>query len=446
MIKEKHLSSISVATMCGLLIIWVLPNTLFLRHVFLGLGSIAGILLIINNSKKLFIPKKGLIPLVLLLSLFLWVGIHYEFFSLNQKLEFSEIKGLWVRVFLGCIMAFGCGISLSHYPNLRKYFFIAVFSVPLINICTYLLASLSHGAFVNPQKFVFALLFSKIETAYFGAIASSIAVANLIYLFVGGSDRDKLLNVVVNLMGLALVLISALVSNTKNGIAISVALVFVLATFIVTNTIFNKKISKKLSLALTLIILVFTGSIWHAHKSFAYMGWDTLYEDAKFAINVDENKYWQLGLDKELPLNDSGRPISINTYERFAYASVGIKLLRAYPLGYGSINRSFPELLDIAQYSHIHQGQVHSGWIDFGLAFGIPGLLCVLGSIFSAIYFLAKKFNQLNLIAIMILGMLLPFCLISEICYKQYFESVIFFIALCISFLVCSQDKIYVND
>lgn len=446
MIKEKYLSIISVAAVCGLLIIWVLPNTLFLRHIFLGLGSIAGIFLIIGNSKQIFSQGIRLTPLLSLLCLFVWVGVHYCFFSLNQVLELSEIKGLWVRTFLGSIAAFGLGISLSHFKNLRKYFFIAAFSVPAVNIFTYMIASLSSGELINPQHFVFALLFSKIETAYFGAIASSLAVANLIYYFINGLYKTKVLSIMMCFFGLVLVLISAIISNTKNGIAISLSLVFLLFICIIVNGIFNKKISKKLSLTVALCILIFSSIIWQTHKSFAYKGWDTLYEDARFAVDVEKNTYWQLGLDKELPLNSSGNSISINTYERFAYASIGVRLLKIYPLGYGSVNRSFPELLDLAKYSHVHQGQVHSGWIDFGLAYGFPGLFFIFCSILTAMYWLTKNFNQLNLIALTILGMLLPFSLISEISYKQYFESVIFFITLCISLLLCNNQKNVTND
>jgi hypothetical protein len=83
-----------------------------------------------------------------------------------------------------------------------------------------------------------------------------------------------------------------------------------------------------------------------------------------------------------------------------------------------------------------HLGQIHSGWIDFGLAFGIPGLAIVFLTLLSTIYIGLRNRFYSNLVPVVICITLIPFCLIAETSYKQYFESLIFFIAVSASLVV----------
>ena len=44
--NENYLAKICLASVCTLLAIWVLPNTIVIRHVLLGIGFISGACLI----------------------------------------------------------------------------------------------------------------------------------------------------------------------------------------------------------------------------------------------------------------------------------------------------------------------------------------------------------------------------------------------------------------
>ncbi len=177
-IAETKLADISVASVCLLLLIWVLPDTIALRNILLAIGGICGVALIKNNWNYFNHFSLRVAPLYLVLALFIWVLIHYAFFSLNKQLELSEIKSLWLRTFAGLLMAIGLAIALHKNSHLRKYFLFSLFFVPIINLVAYGYASYLNGGLVKPNNFVF-FLFAKIETAYFGALAASIAVANL---------------------------------------------------------------------------------------------------------------------------------------------------------------------------------------------------------------------------------------------------------------------------
>lgn len=440
-ITEKQFATASVGSIFGLLFIWVVPNTIALRHVLLVCGCLSAIGLICFSWDKLKTAGSKSLPLLCIFSLFVWVLIHYTFFSLNPELEFSEIKGLWMRSLVGVIAAIGLGIAIVKYSRLRVYFYIALFSTPFINVASYCWASYLNHGLVKPNDFV-RFLFTKIETAYFGAIAAAVATGNLIPLVLGRVDKSEALQILWWLIGLALVLISALVSSTKNGIAIALGLCLLLASVVLISSILRKGGSKALSAIVLVVIVLLSVGVWESHKSLAYRGWDTVFEDAALGLDIDKNKQWQKREGTvPAPLNSTGTEAAMNTYIRFSYIAVGSRLITQYPLGYGSINRSFKGMQEYAQIPHEHEGQVHSGWIDFGLAFGIPGLLLIFTSMLSIIYFGLKSKSSVALPWVIFCLAFIPFGLIAEITWKQYFEATIFFLTVGSTVIIFTGNK-----
>jgi hypothetical protein len=415
-----------------LMLIWVLPNTIALRHFLLAIGAISGFFLIKENWSNFKTLRCQLIPLYAILGLFLWVGIHYCFFSLNPVLELSEIRGLWLRTILGSLMAVGLGVALIQFQDLRKYFYVSVFAVPVINILAYLYDSYLHGGLINPNAFIF-FLFAKIETAYFGGIAVAVSVASIVFCIFNPKIPKLYSQISLFSTGILLVLISDMISNTKNGILIAVLMCFLLVSIVFFHSIFfaGNRNTKFLGITVATLILIGVGLVWHAHKQLAYKGWDTVIQDARVAMDIDKNRQWQYTEGtRPLPLNSSGLQPAVNTYSRVAWAMVGMRLISMYPWGYGSINQSFKGL---QTYFNIYQengGQAHNGWIDFGMAFGIPGLLIFFTVIVSTIFFAFLRPSRLSLMAMMICIVLALFCAIAEMSYKQYFESMVFFLTL----------------
>ncbi len=419
-----------------LLFIWVVPETIALRHVLLAIAFLASLMVIKANAELFIRMKAAIFPLAVLSLLFVWVGIHYLFFSLNPELELKEIRSLWVRTALGFLAAIGLGISLRKYPELMKFFYFAVFFTPILNIGAYFYASYLKGAFLHPGAIVW-FLFTKIETAYFGAIAGAVAVGNLIHLLITSAAKEKKMSVFLFSSGLILVMVSAILSSTKNGVAIQVFLYLFLAialggSYVASRQFFNLK-----NLAVIGLILLTLGFAAHVHQKSASVGWNSIFADVAVAIDIDQHTQWQkVEGTVATPLNYLGNPAASNTYYRAAYAAAGIRLIGMYPLGYGSINQSFVGMQKHAGIQSEHFGQIHSGWIDFGLAFGIPGLVIVFLTLLSTIYLGLRSRLQTNLVPVVICITLIPFCLIAETSYKQYFESLIFFIALSASLVV----------
>ena len=420
----------TMAAVFALLFIWVVPETIALRHVLLAIAFLASLMVIKANAELFIRVKAAIFPLAVLSLLFVWVGIHYVFFSLNPELELKEITSLWVRTALGFVAAVGLGISLRKYPELMKFFYLGVFLTPILNVGSYFYASYLKGAFLPPGAILF-FLFAKIETAYFGAIAGAVAVGSLIKILTMPNITNNLKKIIFASFGLLLVTFSSIASNTKNGVAILIFLYIFLVIVLCTYYILNKNIFSVRHLGVVILILVIVGCVVQYHKSTASKGWESLFDDFAVAVDIDKNKQWQKFEGTVLtPLNSQGNLSPSSTYYRAAWATVGAHLVLKYPFGYGSINQSFVELQKYAGIQNENIGQTHSGWIDFGLAFGIPGLAIIFLTLLSTIWFGLRSRPYSNLVPVLICITLMPFGLIAEISYKQYFESLIFFIAL----------------
>ncbi len=413
--------------------VWVLPHTIALRNILLVLGFIFSISYLASRDNKLLF-NKALAPLLLLIALFIWVIIHFLFFSMNPDLELKEIRSLWLRAGFGVIIAVALAFIVKESPWGKIWFFVALSFTPIINLAVYGHHSYLKGALIVPYEFYAKFLFNKIESAFFGAIAISV--------FLGWSfsclvKKQSVKNIAVELilfLACFLFVISSLVSASKNGVTVSLSL-FALFYCTLLYLVFFKSNRRLKYLSVMIIFIGVFITFAKLHKSSASSGWETLFVDLKVAVQTEKNQNWR-GLGAPIPINENGTVVAVNTYERVAWATVGWSLIKQEPLGYGSINHSFKGMLDYQNITHNVPGQTHSGWTDFALAFGIPGLAIIIFSQLMIIYFGLKRRNNWDLVAVWICLALLPMGMIAEICYKQYFEATLFFIAFAAT-LVC---------
>ena len=431
----EFLTAICVLSVAGLLTIWVLPNTIALRHILLGIGLVSSMAIIIKSNFFKGRRTLEMLPLLLLLLIFIWVLIHFWFFSLNPILEWQELKSIWLRV-LGCsIIAVGLSLSLRLNDRLKPYFFISLFIISWINLGAYLYLSYQQGSLMLPSTFVYAFVFKKIEAAFFGVIAISVACASLVDLISKKYDQKSLILSVFWFLGITSAIVSSIVANTKNGVAVSLGLCFLLALTLVFRAIFLRGHFKwRLAVPALLVLLILIGG-WKVHTHFASQGWNALWEDTNISSQLDQHNFWRYNsshwnkvVGESFPRNHLGIPVAGNTYERVSWATEGLILISEYPMGYGSINRSFVGMLNHANVQQELDSQTHSGWIDFGLAFGVPGLLIFLSVFIATAWRGLHVGGQFGLIAVWLIIGLIPFGIVAEICYKHNFEILMFFI------------------
>ena len=429
-LKQKLLSKLIVYCASLLFLIWVIPETIALRNVLLVIGGLLSVLIFIVNFSKVKLNVLLLTPSFIL---FLWALIHYLFFSLNKTLEMQELSGLWVRTFFGALFAVGLAISISKSISLRNVLFIAFFSTPIINILAYLYWSYHLGYFILPNEFV-RLLFTKVETAYFGTLSAALAFG-FIFSEYKKYDSTNFIKLVPYIVGIMISLISASLSDSRTGIALTLMITITTMLLFLKNIFIRKFGNIYLNFAIVTLLVVLVSGWWNVTQPLTQRKWDLNFiADGKEGFDVVNNTQWQFGEGLVLtPINDLGNHSVSSTYYRIAWATVGLKLIGSYPTGYGSINRSFSGLLDYGKIYHENSGQTHSGLIDFGLAFGFPGLIILFATIFFILFIGLKRADVLNCIAISLTIFISGLFIVSELCWKQYFESLIFIYTFCLA-------------
>jgi len=438
-LKDKYLyysSTTCLISVIGLLCIWVLPGTIAFRHVLLGLGFVSALFVI--KKSRFFIGKNvsEMAPLFFLFLLFAWPLLHYVLFSLNPALELQELKSIWMRGFIGAVTAIGLSIALRLNPHLKPYFFVSLFAVSWINLAAYSYLSYEAGAFLLPADFVSKFVFKKIEAAFFGVIAISIACANLVTLLYQKPNKKLFFYIALWFFAITTAIISSLVANTKNGVATALGLCVLLGLTLMYRTCFKAGVSKTSILVPVAFVCLLLLASWKVHVQFASQGWSTLIEDIQISSQLDKHNFWRFNgqhwnkvQGESFPKNSQGLPVAGNTYERVSWATQGLLLISQYPMGYGSINRSFVGMLNHAEIQQELESQTHSGWIDFGLAFGVPGLVILLFLFITIIYKGMCHCDQFGLMGTWLIIGFIPFGLIAEINYKHNFEIFLFFLA-----------------
>ena len=97
-----------------------------------------------------------------------------------------------------------------------------------------------------------------------------------------------------------------------------------------------------------------------------------MFEDMAISAQIDTHNAWK-GTGAALPLRKDGTPVAGNTYERVAFATLGMRLIALNTLGNGSL-RSFRDDVKKIEPNYNNHHYTHSAWIDLGLSFGLPGL------------------------------------------------------------------------
>lgn len=65
--------------------------------------------------------------------------------------------------------------------------------------------------------------------------------------------------------------------------------------------------------------------------------WNTLFEDAKVAVQIDRYPHWQNTIQIGYPRREDGQTVITNTYERVAFAVAGSRAILSYPQGVGTL-------------------------------------------------------------------------------------------------------------
>jgi hypothetical protein len=167
-------------------------------------------------------------------------------------------------------------------------------------------------------------------------------------------------------------------------------------------------------------------------------------------VQIDRYPHWQNLSQMGYPTREDGQMVTRNTYERVAWATAGSRAILAYPQGVGVLAYPFakhPDRPPKMAVGPMATGiATHSGWVELGLAFGIP----MLGLIFSALLLTFMQAARHPYSARMtVLGfVVLITCLytVGELSTQHSIEILFYLLALMPSLLLTKPGQIEGND
>lgn len=384
----------------SLLTIWALPETIAFRHTFLVIGCVCSLIYLKNSFRSVYSTTAW--PFwIFFIGVFGWLIAHLFIFSVQFDLQFDEMRSLWGRSFLACLLGLGTGLALTNSKqserprdNQKKYsnpscikalIFLGLAGTSIISFAYYVNVALQSHQWVN---FDVLLPLYKAKPPFVIATAIFIPLCFILIARTINHQESKWW-IPICILGTAFSVFSCLLVNTKNGIAIfTISLICFIANFLAT---VRWKFSRFIFVSLVITFIIPASYISITKHLELNPAWAQLIANAKVGIDIDNQNYWKNRSNYPEPTNELGMAVDISTYERTAWFTAGSRLLLENPQGFGLMHHSFGWLA-LAKWPDFYKpngnlrGATHSGWMDMALGIGIPGMALIWIPLFIAWY------------------------------------------------------------
>ena len=443
-----------------LLGIWAVKNTIALRNILLVSGALFSVYYIVHEwrhgqLKEQFMSWKGL-PILLLALIFFWVVSHYLFFSVDPVQQFQELVSTWLRAFIASLVGLATGLALRKHPNRLNLLWLGIFIAYLVLFYQYTPRALSQKKLFVPDY----------DSYLFHLKINAVLTGTILIAGVNGALLDHLRTIYYRWSNLTLwYLLYWLLSvgfslwafvfiiNTRNGIGLAI----ILYSFWLISTLvfFIQNRVRPQSIKSVLAFLIFSfGLCLILYFTFVHIsvnsGWNTLFKDAKIAVQIDRYPHWQNLAKMGFPKHDDGQFVSYNTYERIAWATAGSGAIIGYPIGVGLLAYPFakhpnsPPLMEVGPSGF--GIATHSGWIELGLAFGIPILVLISSILFLTLIESARHPYPAKMTVLFFTILISCLYAVSEVTIQHGIEILFFFLALLPALLLTKTEHIGLND
>ena len=372
-----------ISLFCGfvLVLVWPLSGTIAARNIALALGCITSLAWVCRVRPKINIEMS--LPLLLLLAVPAWLWIHYFFLPTDTIAQLYDLEGTWLRVILAVILAGSLGLMISRHPKAIFWIWLAMAVLALTTMGRFLLDVFrSQQWVINDFRFPFKY---KSALVYFLMYPCLLAYATMHYCLLGSNSGGKEKTAKL-ILGLAASVLAAvcwtdfIAAHALNGVLVAGFMGMILLIIFLVKGLGATK-SKTLSywLLLAAVFLVLFGSLtlfWKYDQKYENK-LSNLVGDIQVSAQIKQHPQWQRDPQYAGPRNPSdatGRVVNESTYERTAWFVKGLELLHDNPLGAGFSHLAFRYFM-LQENPGLALYKTHSGWMDYALGLGLPGLL-----------------------------------------------------------------------
>jgi hypothetical protein len=431
------LSALIICISTVLLAIWSIRDTIALRNVLLVLGALVALFLIKQYLKQ---PQKiasnsiwHYAPIILSACTLVWVGIHYLVFSQDSALQLKDLTSTWVRVLMASMIGAATGLVIKDNPQRSQYLWFGIFCSFAYLLVHYLEAYSQSGALFMPDYYFTSPFSNKINTVLMGGLfIAAICGASATALTSKNSPLYPRIIYFYWAIAVAIILFAyTTIIDTRNGLGVGLILLSAWVLYVFCVMLGRQLLSRTLNwkrgiLILLPILFIFIFVQQHLNIN---RGWNNFFEDIAIGFQIDEVPNWQNIQKFGYPKTPSGEQVYPNNYERAAWAAAGVRTIQENPLGYGLLEHSLGKMIQ-KSYPEAVIRSSHSAWVDFGLAFGIPGLALVLGALISTIALAIRSHSPNKLLVVWMAFSLLLIFTIAEVSSNHTIEILFFCIAL----------------
>jgi len=398
-LSQDWLASTLILLSSLLLGVWAIKNTIALRNILLYLGAVLAIVYLVRWYRtgllRSYFHRSNTIAIALLALMFVWVVLHYCFFSQYPQIQWHELKSTWLRAFLASLIGAATAIAVSRRPNYLPVVFVGILISFFALFAQYIDRVRASSSLFAPDIYRY-IYFGKINAALMGSIllaaASGILLDQMVKLKHAPTKnlRQRIFWCFIFWLISAAIILYLNIYALDSRVGFGIAALLIVCTLLSMPLIWISELWKlKRSLRITLLIFILMLSLSFGGAIYSQLtkqtGWRTLIEDAQIAIQVEKYPHWQNLAQRafQYPKADNGRMVQANTYERVAWFIVGCKLIPQNILGVGILDRPFPRILK-DRYPELTAPSTHSAWVEFALAYGVPGVLIIFGSLLMA--------------------------------------------------------------
>jgi len=443
-IFRKNFHWILIVWSSVLLGIWAVKDTIALRNILLISGSLFSIYYIAREWREERLKEQcclwTILPIILLALNFVWLIVHYLFFTLDHIKQLEELGSTWLRAFMASTIGLATGLVLRYHPNRLNLLWLGILIAFLVLFSQYIPRALDQNKLLVPN-YDYYLFHLKINTVLMGMI---------LIVGIDGALLDHLRAIQYSwgnlriwylaywLLGTLLALWAFVyIVDARNGIGLSMILysfwficAIIFFIFSQIHRINLKSVLILLSASLGLFLVLYFANL----QMTVNRGWHTFFDDVKIAVQIDRYPNWQNLKEMGYPKRDDAEFVAPNTYERVAWATAGARAIIACPQGVGLLAyqfRKYPNSHSKIELSPSALGiATHSGWVELGLAYGVP----MLGLIFTvllivfiqaALYPYPARMTVLGFVVV-----IFSLYLVGEIAIQHGIEILFYFLAL----------------
>lgn len=349
-----------MAWLAVLIFIHPVPGTIAFRNLWLLAGFVV-LLWRHRSSFPITLPRPWRPVAWAFAALSGWLVLHSAFLAPSATDALSQVRANWINPLLVGTLCCWAASQLSRERALQAV---------SLSLAAHLVWLLLHQL----QRFLFSGAWPFKTTPFGGYDYHGMLISFLVALVV--ADRAHFLWHKHSPLGvgrtwgwglLALCLLADAALQSRNSTAIDIALLVAAGMVLVMSA--SARI-KTASLVLALVALPLVATLQFDTR------WSGLIESAQIGWS-SPSTYWLTADPATRPLAPSGQALEESAYLRAAWARQAMDHLATHPLGIGFGHEAFGRAVQ-ASHGHAGFGSSHSGWLDFALGVGWPGLALLL--------------------------------------------------------------------